>query len=231
MFAGHYAASFGAGRLERRIPLWHLFIATQFLDIAWCVFILLGIEKARFAFGLGSTPLDLYYMPYTHSLPGALTLSCLGAIVYAGAVSPSARRSLRTALVIGFAIFSHWIFDLISHRPDLPLYGNEHKLGFSVGNQQGLELTLEAGILLASLLFYVRGSTLRKSRKMGLYAVIATVLLIQVFRTFGPPEPSVHARAAALLAYYILLTAGCWITSSGHEANGGEHRRKSAAAS
>lgn len=74
MFAGHYAASFGAGRLERRIPLWHLFIATQFLDTAWCVFILLGIERARFASSLGSTPLDLYYMPYTHSLPGALTL-------------------------------------------------------------------------------------------------------------------------------------------------------------
>ena len=105
MFVGHYGVSFPAKMFEPSIPLWVLFLAVQFLDVLWAPFILLGIEKVRIVPGFtASNPLDLYYMPYTHSLPAALFWSCAAGVVYHFVARPSARR---TSFVIGLAVFSH----------------------------------------------------------------------------------------------------------------------------
>ncbi|HKR95914.1 MAG TPA: hypothetical protein VJW55_11150, partial [Candidatus Angelobacter sp.] len=73
MFIGHYSASFAGRAAEKRLPLWLLFIAVQFIDVLWAIFVLLGVEKVRIVPGFtASNALDLYYMPYTHSLLGAL---------------------------------------------------------------------------------------------------------------------------------------------------------------
>ena len=73
MFVGHYGISFAAQRLNRQLPLWVLFIAVQLLDVFWAPFVLLGIERVRIVPGITmSNPLDLYYMPYTHSLIAAM---------------------------------------------------------------------------------------------------------------------------------------------------------------
>jgi hypothetical protein len=69
MFVGHYGPGFAIKSSDRSIPLWLLFIAVQFVDVLWGVFVLLGVEKVRIVPGITATnPLDLYYMPYTHSL-------------------------------------------------------------------------------------------------------------------------------------------------------------------
>src|SRR5256886_13511425 len=71
MFVGHYGVSLAAKRGDRSIPLWVLFLAVQLLDVFWSLFVLLGVEKVRIVPGItASNPLDLYYMPYTHSLVG-----------------------------------------------------------------------------------------------------------------------------------------------------------------
>ena len=62
--------SFLAKALDKTIPLWLLFLAVQLVDISWAIFVLLGIEKVRIVPGFTATnPFDLYYFPYTHSLP------------------------------------------------------------------------------------------------------------------------------------------------------------------
>ena len=58
MFVGHYGPSFALQRVERRVPLWLLFIAVQFVDILWAVLILLGIEKVRVIAGFTETNAD-----------------------------------------------------------------------------------------------------------------------------------------------------------------------------
>ena len=76
MFVGHYAVSFAARRVDASIPLWVLFIAVQLLDLAWAPLVMLGVEKVRIVPGFTATnPMDLYYMPYTHSLVAALLWS------------------------------------------------------------------------------------------------------------------------------------------------------------
>ena len=39
MFVGHYGAGFASKALKKSIPLWHLFIAVQFVDILWGFFV------------------------------------------------------------------------------------------------------------------------------------------------------------------------------------------------
>jgi hypothetical protein len=83
MFVGHYGPSFAAKAMRESIPLWVLFIAVQLLDVFWGIFVLLGIERARIVPGITATnPLDLYYMPYTHSLTGAVLWSISATVVY-----------------------------------------------------------------------------------------------------------------------------------------------------
>src|SRR5690242_20845998 len=126
MFVGHYGVSFAAKKAEPAIPLWVLFIAVQLLDVLWAPFVLLGIERVRIVPGFTATnPLDLYYMPYTHSLVAALLWSGAAALVY-GAVRPA---NTSTRLLVGLAVFSHWILDFIVHVRDLPLYDNRAKVG------------------------------------------------------------------------------------------------------
>ena len=83
MFVGHYGVAFAVRSERNQIPLWVLFVAVQLLDFLWAPFVLLGIEKVRMVPGITATnSLDLYYMPYTHSLVGALFWSGLACVLY-----------------------------------------------------------------------------------------------------------------------------------------------------
>ena len=76
MFVGHYGVSFAAKKGDASVPLWVLFVAVQLLDFAWAPLVLLGVEKVRIVPGFTRTnALDLYYMPYTHSLVAAVLWS------------------------------------------------------------------------------------------------------------------------------------------------------------
>jgi membrane-bound metal-dependent hydrolase YbcI (DUF457 family) len=134
MFAGHYAASFALKRASPRIPLWLLFIAVQFIDVLWAVFILLGIEKARVVPGLPGSPLDLYYMPYTHSLIGALAWATLAYGAFRLLPSRFGVQRATVALVLAVGVFSHYVLDLIVHRADMALWDNTAKIGLGLYN-------------------------------------------------------------------------------------------------
>jgi hypothetical protein len=90
LFTGHYSFSFAGKSADRCIPLWLLFIAVQFIDVLWSIFALLGIEKMRIVPGItASNALDLYYMPYTHSLFGVVCWSALAYVACQVGSKPS----------------------------------------------------------------------------------------------------------------------------------------------
>src|SRR5476649_2652838 len=96
MFVGHYGVSFAAKPAESRVPLWVWFIAVQWLDVIWSVLVLMGIEKLRIVpCYTEANALDLYYMPYTHGLPGSIILSLVfGGIVALFITSNRDRKSV-----------------------------------------------------------------------------------------------------------------------------------------
>ena len=202
MFVGHYSASFWGKAAERRIPLWLLFLAVQFVDVLWAIFILLGIEKARIVPGLtAGSPLDLYYMPYTHSLIGALAWS-----VVAGLLCQIVRawRGLRSGLIVAAAVLSHWILDLVVHQPDLSLYGDHLKMGLGLWNYLWPSFLLEMLVLWLGAWLYLR-SISSKKRMLGFVVFLSAV---QVFGTFfSPPPPSARAEALMALFFYFAFAA------------------------
>src|SRR5213596_2832672 len=99
MFLGHYSVAFAARTERNKIPLWVLFVAVQLLDLLWAPFAFLGLEKVRMVLGITATsPLDLYYMPYTHSLIGALVWSGVALVIYK--VASGAKASSAAALLV-----------------------------------------------------------------------------------------------------------------------------------
>jgi hypothetical protein len=103
MFVGHYSAALAAKAAEPRAPLWALVAGCQLIDIGWSGLVMAGVEKMKIDPNLPGSPLDLYFMPFTHSLPGALIWAA-GAMLLARLVL---RLPWRAATFIGLAVFSH----------------------------------------------------------------------------------------------------------------------------
>lgn len=202
MFVGHYGVSFAAKKLAPSVPLWVLFIAVQLLDVAWAPFVLLGIKKVRIVAGItASNPLDLYYMPYTHSLIAALLWSAAAFLAYGLVVSAKPRAA---TVVLSGAVFSHWVLDLLVHRPDLPLYDDTAKVGLGLWNLPALAYGLEVLLLFGGMWLYFQTAA---RRRVAIAAFGLIMLAIQAYVFFGPPPVSDKAAAVTALAAYALFAA------------------------
>ncbi len=204
MFVGHYGVAFAVKTERNKIPLWVLFVAVQLLDFLWAPFVLVGIEKVRFVPGITATnALDLYYMPYTHSLIGALFWSAVAFAIYK--IGWRNIGSNSAALLVGFAVFSHWLLDLIVHRPDLAIYDDTLKVGFGLWNYRGIEFVLEIGILLIGAVLYSKRNG-AIARKIGIIIFVAVLVLIQTSNTFlRQPPSSDRAFAITALIFYTVF--------------------------
>jgi hypothetical protein len=206
MFVGHYGVAFAVKTERNKIPLWVLFVAVQLLDFLWAPFVLLGIEKVRFVPGITATnALDLYYMPYTHSLLGALFWSAIAFTIYKIGWRNIASNS--AGLLVGFTVFSHWLLDLIVHRPDLAINDDTVKVGFGLWNHRSVEFVLEIGILLFGAALYLKRNG-AIACKFGVIIFVAVLVLIQTSNSFlRPPPSSDRAFAITALVFYTVFAA------------------------
>jgi len=209
MFVGHYGPGFAAKALDKKIPLWLLFLAVQLVDVVWAILVLLGVEKVRIEPGITVTnPLDLYYMPYTHSLLAALLWSVAALLIYRYA---SRLGNWFSATVLGLAVLSHWVLDLVVHRPDLPLYDNSMKVGLGLWNYPVISSALEAALLFGGMFLYYK--TTRPVSRGGRFGMIIfgfVMLAVQFSVFFGPPPPSDKAVAIMALFSYVVFTLVAW---------------------
>jgi hypothetical protein len=209
MFIGHYGPAFAAKAPVKPIPLWLLFVAVQWLDVCWSALVLLGVEKVRIVPGFTEgSPLDLYYMPYTHGLMGALVLS----FVF-GAIALLFVRERRVAVVavVAGAVFSHWLLDLVVHMPDLPLFDDTAKVGFGLWRWLWISLPLELVTLLAGAVIYARAAPTKTRRgDAWLWLFVAAMAAIELYAAFGPmpATPAAEARTALYAYAGLALLAG-----------------------
>jgi membrane-bound metal-dependent hydrolase YbcI (DUF457 family) len=204
MFVGHYGVSFATKKVEASIPLWVLFLAVQWLDVIWAPLVLLGIEKVRIVPGFTATnPLDLYYMPYTHSLVAAVVWSAAAA----GAYRLLRRAPARASLLVGLAVFSHWVLDLVVHRPDLPLYDNTAKVGLGLWDYPALAFGLEAVLLAGGMAAFLQA---RPARRTAIITLGVVMLGVHAYVFFGPAPASPAAAASTALAAYGIFALVIW---------------------
>jgi hypothetical protein len=210
MFLGHFALGFASKRLVPRISLGTLFLAPLLLDVLWPIFLVTGLESVRIDPGnTRVTPLDLHDYPYSHSLLLALIWSVLF-----GAALGFWKRNAREALVLGMLVFSHWVLDFVTHRPDLPLYpGSSIVVGLGLWNSLPGTLLVEVGSFALGVGIYLHTThTRNRAGSVALWALIVTLALVYAGAVFGPPPPSTDALiASAFLGMLLFISWGFWI--------------------
>jgi hypothetical protein len=209
MFIGHFGAGFAGKAAAPRVSLGTLFLAAQLLDLLWPTLLLLGLERVEIAPGATRvTPLDFVSYPISHSL---LAVGLWGLAL--GGVFWLARRSLRGAAVVGALVVSHWLLDLVVHRPDLPLVpGGGARLGLGLWHSLPGTLVVELTVLGVGLALYLRRTRARdRAGSLGLWGLVAFLLAIYAANLLGPPPPSVAAIAWAGQAQWLLVAWAYWL--------------------
>ncbi|HEX5062664.1 MAG TPA: hypothetical protein VFV99_25000 [Kofleriaceae bacterium] len=210
MFIGHYGAAYAIKRWRPDISIFTLFMAVQLLDVAWAVLVFAGVEKVRIVPDITETnSLDLYYMPYTHSLLAAVVWAMASGVTY----KALHRAALGAGIAIGLAVFSHWAFDFLVHRPDLPLYDNVKKVGLGWWNFPRFALLLEVGILLGGLVLYLRGTRgVGVLGSIGPWLFVIVLIAVQASVFFGRSISSPNQAAViALVSYVVFALIAVWL--------------------
>jgi membrane-bound metal-dependent hydrolase YbcI (DUF457 family) len=211
MFIGHFALGFAAKRVTSKTSLGTLFAAAQLLDLVWPVLVLLGVETVRIDPGnTAFTPLDFASYPWTHSLLFALLWAAGFAIVY------RVRTGLtRGAWVVGALVFSHWLLDFVTHRPDLPLAPGAPKVGLGLWSSVPATLIVEAALFAIGVYLYAAGTRARnRTGAVAFWALVALLTATYVANVVGPPPPNAAAIGVAGLLMWLFIPWAVWIDRS-----------------
>ena len=208
MFIGHWAPALAAAAHPKAPRLATLFVAGQLVDWGFFSLMLVGVEDMRVSPGISvMNPMDLYHMPFTHSL--------LGSLVWAAAFAALLwvwHKDRTAALIGGAVVLSHWFLDLLVHIPDLTLWGSPPKLGLGLWNHPAIEMPLELGITLAALLWYTWKTRATSAFGRVGPALLALLLLtVQIVNWFGGEASEVTpAIPLTALAAYGVVTLVAW---------------------
>jgi len=206
VFIGHAAVALAAKPLAPRTSLALLLAAAFWVDMVWPVFLVAGIESVKIDPGnTAFTPLDFVHYPWTHSLVAALVWSFLFGIFFY-------KSGKREALILGLLVFSHWLLDALSHRPDLPLSpGSDTMIGLGLWNSVPSTLAVELSMFAIGVAIYVHAAPARdRTGFLAFWGLIAFLLVAYAGNAFGPPPPNVQAIAIAGIAGSVLFTAWSW---------------------
>ncbi len=211
MFIGHYGPAVWDAHRTNGVRLWHGFLAVQAIDIVFCVLAIIGLEGGTLD---GAHPLA-FYVPYSHSLVGAVVIA-VGVTGLYRLIRPAA--GMRAAVIMGALAFSHWPLDLIVHRPDLPIMpGGDTLLGFGLWDLPWVAYCLEVlllGGMIAWWLAVTRGPTWTAIAACVMVAVMAALQFASIVQptlqvqagTFDPaslPDPVIFGISG--LIFFILI--------------------------
>jgi len=208
MFIGHFAVAFASRRVAPRTSLAWLLAATQFADILWPIFLLLGWEHVRIdPTATRFSPLDLYDFPWSHSLAALTVWATVFAGIYWGVT-----RYRRGAIVLWFCVLSHWVLDWIAHRPDMPLYPGSLRFGLGLWNSVPGTMIVELIMLAAGVWLYTRAT--RPRDRIGRYGFATYILFLlasYIGDRFSEPPPSVQALIwAAVIFIPLFVVWAAW---------------------
>jgi hypothetical protein len=147
----HFSTGLIAQRFAPRLSLGWLLVASEFLDVLWMFFMLIGMDHE-----LNLVLTHGLFMSVVWSLAGGIA----AVLIY---------KALPAGIIFGTTIFSHWVMDFITHTmgfltgsstPDLPLlFADSPRVGLGLYNTLpgvliGAPLLLAPGVVLVVL--YIR---------------------------------------------------------------------------
>ena len=205
MHVGHFAVGLVAKRVEPKLSLGTLVLAAMLSDFLWAIFLFAGIEHVRFKPGRGAANYaDAYDIAFSHSLLMDVVWGALFAAAYF-----LRRRYPRGTLVLFIAVLSHWLLDVLAHRPDMSLApGTDRFFGLGLWTSIPATLIVEGGFWVLAIILYVRAT--RPQNRWGVYAfwiVVALLTLVWYNNITGPPPPSARVAGISSLIYFSLVVA------------------------
>lgn len=116
------------------------------------------------------------------------------------------------ALVLGAGVVSHWLLDVLVHRPDMPVLPAGPRVGLSIWNSPALTVLLEILVFGAGIAIYSR--TTRATDRVGTWALwilIGFLAVVWAGSVAGPPPPSERVVEWSGLAMWLFVPWGYWI--------------------
>lgn len=205
MFIGHFAPALIAAAHPKAPRLGMLFAAAQLVDIAFAALLFSGAEAMRVTPGISAmNPMDLYHMPFTHSLLGTMVWG-----LAFGLIIGVMFRSVAAGGIAGLVVISHWFVDWLVHVPDLTLWGSEPKLGLGLWNMPAIAIPLELGFIAVGFWWLARA---RGGMTRRLWTLLGVLFAVQAINWFGPQETEYSSAipATMLTVYALLIALAVW---------------------
>jgi hypothetical protein len=202
---GHYAPAFALRPWSGRVPLWGLFLAVQAVDIGYFILVAAGLEG-----GL----IDPHGVPRFQVAYGGYSHSLLMTAVYAAAVAIAgvALGYRREGAVLGLAVASHWLGDLIVHVPDLPVtLAQAPVVGLGLWRLPVLSSLLEVGLLGGAYLL-LRPRLAPGGMRARLDRMVIVMMALQALSDFVIPiPPTMGQMGLSMYALYLALTVSAFL--------------------
>ncbi len=210
MFIGHFGIGFALKKVEPRLSLGLLIFGAIMLDILFGLFLLAGFEHAKIVPGATVvSPFEFYDYPISHSALGAAIFATAGFLAYWLWPTGDRIQRKRPALVFAAAVFSHFILDVISHAPDMTLFGNSSpRLGLSLWNSLEGTMIVELGLLFIGIALYMNAThSISSSGKYGLALLVLILLVLYIGNIFSPPPPDMTSVGISMTVGQLVLVA------------------------
>lgn len=209
MFIGHFGLGFAVKAVAPRTSLGSLFLASEFLDLLWPVFMIMGIEGVMILPNTDTIiPIGFTNFPFSHSLAFVVLWSVLFIVM-----TFAMRQDWRSSIIMGLVVASHWLLDAIVHIPDLQLFPGSHiRFGLCFWSSYAATLVSEFGIFFIGVWFYVR--TTRADGRRGAYGLgflVLILVMIYLASIFDPPAPSVQAIEWTNISIWLFVIWGYWL--------------------
>jgi membrane-bound metal-dependent hydrolase YbcI (DUF457 family) len=212
MFVGHIAAGLLAKRIEPSLSLGWYVAAGSTLDLLWPLFLLAGIERVRIVPGaMPFNPLVFDAYPWSHSLVMAIVWGVVLALL---ARWRGARA--RAAAVVGATVVSHWLLDVVTHAPDMPLWpGASPKLGLGLWNSVPGTFAVEGLLWVAAIALYLQRHAPRGwSARVGFWSLVGLSTVMWIASPGSPPPPDTRSLALFALMGWLIVPWAAWADRS-----------------
>jgi hypothetical protein len=223
MLVGHVAAALIAKRLQPRLSLGTATVATLIADVLVFSFVLAGIEHVQFR--SGAVPGE-YFTGDDIALSHSLATSAIWGVVIAAASGWRRTGHRLAAILIALAV-SHWILDVVSHQPDMPLAPwLASRIGLAGLTGVGPLMVLEGLLWVSAVALYVSGS--RSTNSAGRYVFwggIASLTYVWYYNAYLPPRiTSEEAPIEALILLLLAIGWAFWMNRAREMKEGGPER-------
>lgn len=206
MLVGHYAIGLFAKKIAPKASLGGFLFAAMAADILWCVFLLAGVEHVEFTSGRGA---GQYFRAGNIELSHSLAMDLLWAALLGAGVFLFTRYA-RGAVIVFFAVLSHWVLDVVAHRPDMPIgLGSGPKIGLGMWTSIPITLLVEGGFWILALIVYARSHVFSSRTRIWWLWVGSLILTVIWYGNIAGPPPA-NPRSAPIVSLFIFSISVVW---------------------